>query len=105
MALSAVLEKHATAASSRDQQTTIAMPAGLIGGAETVLLYTLMLGLPAEATNVAWVMTVGVAISALQRVWWAVQRLPDIARQTSQSLRQDLREDGPRQEAQEDGPR
>jgi len=110
IALSAVLEKRAvgsrsmarvseaTSAESTAQsdETTIAMPPGLIGGAETVLFYALLLGLPAAATNVAWVMTVGVAISALQRVWWAVRRLPDLEREASQALRPAAREDGPR---------
>ena len=76
MALAALLEKRAAA--SRLAQTAIAMPAGLIGGAETALLFALMLGLPGWARPVAWAMAAGVVTTAAQRVAWAIRHLPAI---------------------------
>ena len=77
--LSAILEKRATAAAGK--LTTVAMPGGLIEGAETILFYSLFLLLPAYATVLFALMAVLVAVTAAQRVVWASRHLrqaPDV---------------------------
>jgi phosphatidylglycerophosphate synthase len=51
-------------------------PPGLIAGAETVVFYSLFLILPGQVVLLFWVMTVLVALTALQRIVWAVRHLP-----------------------------
>lgn len=77
LALSSILEKRAAGAPPRAHATTIVMPAGVIGGAETAVLYALMLALPGESIGLMWLMAVLVAISAMQRGIWAVRTLPE----------------------------
>jgi len=43
MYLSAILEKRRAGASARDELTTVTMPAGLVGGTETILFYAAFL--------------------------------------------------------------
>jgi hypothetical protein len=43
------------------------MPAGLVEGAETIVLFTLALAVPAWATPVMWVMAAAVAAGAAAR--------------------------------------
>lgn len=87
LTLSAILEKRGAARSSGDLSalgatqlptaTTIQMPKGVIGGAETAVLYAAMLVWPQESIALMWLMAVLVAISALQRVIWAARTLPE----------------------------
>ncbi len=77
--LSAILEKRATAATGK--LTTVAMPGGLIEGAETIFFYTLFLLLPAYATALFVVMAALVLVTAAQRVLWAslhLRQAPDV---------------------------
>ncbi len=55
--------------------TAVAMPGGLIEGAETVVLYAIMLFVPAWAPSIFWAMAAAVAITVGQRVVWAVRNL------------------------------
>lgn len=75
--LSAILEKRAAGASVRGELTTVTMPSGLVGGAETILFYSAFLlwtdGLP-------WLfaaMTVMVMLSVGQRLHWARHHLTE----------------------------
>ncbi len=68
MSLSAVLEKRGAAAAMRGEATSVAMPAGLVGGAETIAAYTILLAWPAGAHWVAWLLTAAVLFSAAQQV-------------------------------------
>ena len=46
MYLSAILEKRGRGASAEGQTTSVVMPAGIVEGSETIVLYTLMIVLP-----------------------------------------------------------
>jgi phosphatidylglycerophosphate synthase len=67
--LSSLLEKRQLACKSR--ATSIAMPAGLIEGAETIVFYTLFYLLPAQISWLFAVMAILVFFTAGQRLWWA----------------------------------
>ncbi|HUN21734.1 MAG TPA: CDP-alcohol phosphatidyltransferase family protein [Anaerolineales bacterium] len=73
MYLSALLEKrnlhHA------QTQTSIEMPAGIIGGSETVLAYSLFLLLPTHLPSLYGIFSMLVALTILQRLWWAKRNL------------------------------
>jgi phosphatidylglycerophosphate synthase len=71
--LSALLERRERNKSR--EYTSVTMPGGLIEGAETVVLYAIMLAVPAGAPMVFWVMAAAVAITVGQRVVWAVRNL------------------------------
>ena len=67
--LSAILEKRA--ARDPDTQTTVVMPAGLIGGTETITVYCIFLLFP-DWMAVLFIMFAGlVFITVLQRLRWA----------------------------------
>lgn len=68
--LSAILEKRATQA-SRPGTTSIVMPTGLIEGTETIILFTLIILLPAYAPLLMWTMAALVGVTAFQRLLWA----------------------------------
>lgn len=55
--------------------TSVAMPGGLIEGAETVVVYTLMLAVPGWSIALFWAMAGAVAITVAQRVVWALRNL------------------------------
>ena len=71
--LSALLERRERNRSR--EYTSITMPGGLIEGAETVVVYAIMLAVPARAPMVFWVMAAAVTITVGQRVVWAVRNL------------------------------
>jgi phosphatidylglycerophosphate synthase len=71
--LSAILEKRA--ATGAGSLTTVAMPGGLIEGAETIIFYTLFLLLPGYAALLFTVMAILVLVTAAQRVAWAARHL------------------------------
>ena len=73
MYLSAILEKRAI----RDpkSQTTIIMPAGLIGGFETLVAYSVFLVFPTQIIILFSSFTVLVCITAIQRIWWAARNI------------------------------
>lgn len=73
--LAALLEKRGRGAARRGEPTSVAMPAGLVEGAETVLLFTLFLLLPHALPALFWATAALVGITAGQRAWWAARRL------------------------------
>jgi phosphatidylglycerophosphate synthase len=68
MLLSALIEKG-------DAQTSLAMPTGIIEGFETIVFYSLFLLLPAWSRELFCVLSVLVALSAIQRLVWAWRNL------------------------------
>jgi phosphatidylglycerophosphate synthase len=68
MLLSALTEKG-------DSLTSVAMPAGLIEGFETIVFYSLFLLLPAWSNELFYLFSILVALSVLQRVVWAWRHL------------------------------
>ena len=75
MYLSAVLEGRQSGATSRGELTTVTMPPGIIAGTETVVLYALMLALPAWRATLFWLMGGLVCVNVVQRLWWARREL------------------------------
>jgi phosphatidylglycerophosphate synthase len=73
MYLSAILEKRA--AHSSDTQTTIVMPAGIIGGFETIVAYGIFLLFPTYITILFSIFAALVSITIIQRFIWAKQNL------------------------------
>ncbi len=71
--LSSLLEKRQAA--TKDRDTSIEMPTGLIEGGETVVFYTLFFLLPAYIPWLFGSMAVLVLLTAGQRVWWAWHNL------------------------------
>ncbi|MFN2398163.1 MAG: CDP-alcohol phosphatidyltransferase family protein [Gemmatimonadaceae bacterium] len=75
MYLAAILERKGAGARARGELTTVTMPRGLIGGAETVVFYTLFLMLPRFLLPLFAIMTVLVLVTIVQRLVWAARRL------------------------------
>jgi phosphatidylglycerophosphate synthase len=73
--LAALAEKRGAGAAANGATTSIVMPTGLVEGAETIVLYALMLALPGWLPGWFWLMTGLVTITAAQRVAWAVRHL------------------------------
>lgn len=71
--LSALLERRNRGAS--DAMTSITMPAGLVEGTETIVLYCALLALPGHATTIVWVMSAAVLFTVAQRLVWASRTL------------------------------
>jgi phosphatidylglycerophosphate synthase len=77
MYLSAIREKRSVGASASGELTTITMPAGLIGGTETILFYSAFLIWPDALRWLFLAMAGLVLIGVIQRLWWAHQHLPE----------------------------
>ena len=75
MYLAAVLEKRNQGARAQDEKTTVTMPAGLIGGTETIVFYTVFILFPSYLTFFFVVMAVLVFFTVVQRLIWAVKHL------------------------------
>lgn len=73
--LAALAEKRGAGAAAQGVSTSIVMPTGLVEGAETIVLYVLMLAVPGWFVGWAWSMAVLVALTVVQRVAWAVRHL------------------------------
>ncbi len=73
--LAAIGEKRRATDAIADRRTTFAMPAGLVEGAETMLLFSAMLLFPGLAMVLFLTMAGLVAVTVAQRVVWAVQHL------------------------------
>ena len=73
MYLSALLEKRGRQRGG--ELTSVTMPEGIIGGTETVGLFTLFFLLPTFLAELFWIMAFLTLVSALQRVIWAVRNL------------------------------
>jgi len=75
MYLAAILEKRAQGSAAQGEMTTITMPAGLIGGAETIIFYSLFMLFPAYIASLFVIMSLLVTVTIGQRVIWAVRQL------------------------------
>lgn len=75
MYLSAILEKRAAGAKAQGEQTSVTMPAGLIGGTETIILYSLFLVFSQWAIWLFALMSVLVVVTIFQRLLWAAKNL------------------------------
>lgn len=71
--LAALLEKRAAGAGATGELTSTTMPAGLVEGTETIVLFALLLAVPALAVATMWVMAAAVLVTAGQRVVWAAR--------------------------------
>lgn len=69
MYLAAILEKRS--AHNPDTQTTIVMPAGIIGGFETIIAYGIFLLFPTHITTLFSIFAILVFITIIQRLIWA----------------------------------
>lgn len=65
--LAALLEKRGSGAATGGETTSVRMPRGLVEGAETIVLYAVMLALPGRFVEVAAVMTGLVVLTVAQR--------------------------------------
>ncbi|NJN95643.1 MAG: CDP-alcohol phosphatidyltransferase family protein [Anaerolineales bacterium] len=75
MYLAAILEKRKHGAGTRGELTTITMPAGLIGGTETIIFYSLFLLWPAYLVPLYSLMAGLVLVTVGQRLLWASRYL------------------------------
>jgi phosphatidylglycerophosphate synthase len=75
MYLSAILEKRALGARMRGELTTVAMPATVIGGAETILFYCLFLLWPGALSWLFTLMALLVLVGVGVRLHWARRHL------------------------------
>ncbi len=71
MYLAALLEKRSAGAATRGESTSITMPDALVGGTETVVLFSLFILLPAYLVPLFWLMSALVGVSIVQRLVWA----------------------------------
>ena len=69
--LSAILEKRIATKKDDDEVTAVTMPPGLIEGAESMILFFVMLIVPQHAFYVFVFFAAGVFTTVLQRVVWA----------------------------------
>lgn len=76
--LAAILEKRAAGAGVRGELTTITMPSGLVGGAETILFYVAFLMWPSALPWLFAAMAAMVLIGIGQRLWWAQRNLATV---------------------------
>ena len=79
MYLSAVLEKRNAGAGARGEVTSVTMPAGLIGGFETILFYVAFLIWPEQIAALFLLMTGLVLVGIGQRLLWAQRNLSEAA--------------------------
>lgn len=75
MVLSSLLERRNAGAKMHGEYTSIAMPAGLIEGTETIAFYALFFLFPSQLTLLFIMMAVLVSVTILQRVGWAAKTL------------------------------
>jgi phosphatidylglycerophosphate synthase len=73
--LSAILEKRAVGAAASGELTTVTMPRGLVGGAETIIFYTAFLLWPGLLPWLFTAMAAMVAVGVLLRLGWARRNL------------------------------
>lgn len=73
--LSAILEKRRRGAANSGELTTVTMPAGVIGGAETVIFYSAFILWPAQMAWLFALMGLLVIVTIVQRVVWAARFL------------------------------
>lgn len=73
--LSAILEKRSAGAHARGELTSITMPNGLVGGAETILFFCLFMIWPGGLFWLFSAMTAMVLLGVGQRLLWARRNL------------------------------
>ncbi|MCA9993984.1 MAG: hypothetical protein KDE29_23550, partial [Anaerolineales bacterium] len=73
--LAALLEKRQQGAVAQGQMTAVTMPAGIIGGGETILFYTAFIFWPGHLALLFGVMAALVLATVGQRLIWARRRL------------------------------
>lgn len=73
--LSAILEKRSAGAAAQGELTTVTMPNGLVGGAETILFYSAFLLWPGGLTWLFALMAVMVMVGVGLRLHWARRHL------------------------------
>lgn len=75
MYLAAILEKRSAGAHMRGESTSVAMPGGVIGGSETVVLFAVFILLPELLVPLFLLMAALVAVTVVQRLAWAARHL------------------------------
>ncbi|MBA2291126.1 MAG: CDP-alcohol phosphatidyltransferase family protein [Gemmatimonadales bacterium] len=75
MYLAAVLERRGRGAASTGEVTQVTMPAGLVGGTETVVLFAVAIAVPGATAVTLGVMSALVAVTTIQRLAWAGREL------------------------------
>ena len=75
MYLSALLERRGHGASARGELTSVTMPAGLVGGTESLVFYSLFFVWPARLVPLFALMTALVLVTVAQRLAWAFRHL------------------------------
>lgn len=75
MYLSAILEKRNHGVAVSGERTTVTMPAGLIGGFETIIFYSAFLIWPGSAQWLFLAMAALTTMGVLQRIRWARRHL------------------------------
>lgn len=71
MYLAGLLEKRSAGAAHRGESTSITMPDALVGGTETVVLFSVFILLPAYLVPLFGFMALLLGISIVQRLGWA----------------------------------
>ncbi len=77
MYLSAILEKRSLGAGTQREHTTVTMPAGLVGGVETMLFYGAFMLFPSIMNLLLGAMAGLTAVTVAQRLLWAMRHLDD----------------------------
>ncbi len=75
MYLAALLEKRAQGSQASGEETSITMPAGLIGGTETIIFYGLFILLAPWYPWLFALMAALVVATVIQRLFWAAKNL------------------------------
>lgn len=75
MYLSAILEKRAVGSQAQGEQTSVTMPAGIIGGTETIIFYSLFIIFNHWFIWLFGLMAILVAVTIMQRLVWAARHL------------------------------
>lgn len=75
MYLAAVLERRGVGAAARGERTTVTMPPGLIGGAETVVFYAVCFVFPGRLVALFVAFAALVLATAVHRVAWGLRAL------------------------------
>jgi phosphatidylglycerophosphate synthase len=71
MYLAAILEKRGAGAKARTEETTITMPAGLVGGTETILFFLTFILFPGWYPWLFGLMAALIGLTIIQRLYWA----------------------------------
>lgn len=75
MYLSALLEKRNAGSESKEEQTSITMPSGIVEGTETIILFTLFYLFPLKIDLLFAVMTISLIPGICFRLIWAWKKL------------------------------